>query len=146
MRLKTQHAFASFDLYFNWKDRVPIPFKVFHDKYACEKVEMFYAQVLFYCIFLILCDIIENNITFMFPFIGNNRACFYVKCFEEDEFRRLYKKGKFNDIDYLKTEFKGYQIFYQWKSKNRIREKPIYITNNLKERFHYNINQGKEYY
>lgn len=143
---KTSHAFAGSELFINWPNRVHVPFKVFHDKYSCEKVEVFYAQVFVFAILLIFLDLIELGNTFMFPYIGPNRACFYVKCFQDEEFQKLQRLGKFNGIDYLKSEFKGYQIFYQWKSKYNIREKPVYISHTLKDRLYYNINQGKKYY
>ncbi|MBO7692835.1 MAG: hypothetical protein J6T10_09430 [Methanobrevibacter sp.] len=44
---------------------------------------------------------------------GGYSASIYVKCFQDDDFRRLYAGGKFLGIDFIASEFKGYQMFYQ---------------------------------
>ena len=62
---------------------------------------------------LVLLDIIKNNITFEFPMTGGYSASIYVKCFQDEDFRKLYSGGKFLGIDFIASEFKGYQIFYQ---------------------------------
>ena len=58
----------------------------------------------------------------------------------------MYNMGKFNDIDYLMSNFKGYQIYYRYQYKGGYREKPIYINSALKKMFIDNINKGKQYY
>ena len=77
---------------------------------------------------------------------GGYSASIYVKCFQDDDFRRLYAGGKFLGIDFIASEFKGYQMFYQWRCHNRIKEKPIYINNKLKHWFYTQITNGKQYY
>jgi hypothetical protein len=49
-------------------------------------------------------------------------------------------------IDFLNSNFKGYQIYFQYKYKGGWREKPIYINQKLKDKFYENINNGKQYY
>jgi len=104
------------------------------------------GYVLVYFFYLVFLDIIKNNVTFEFPMTGGYSASLYVKCFQDEDFTRLYSLGKFFGIDFIASEFKGYQIFYQWRCYKKIREKPVYITNNLKNWFYSNINQGKQYY
>lgn len=104
------------------------------------------GYVLVYLFYLIFLDIIKNNVTFEFPMTGGYSASLYVKCFADDEFRKLYACGKFLGIDFIASEFKGYQIFYQWRCYNKIKEKPIYINNKLKYWFYSKINEGKQYF
>ena len=104
------------------------------------------GYILVYFFYLVFLDIIKNNVTFEFPMTGGYSASMYVKCFQDDEFKRLYSGGKFLGIDFIASEFKGYQIYYQWRCYRKIREKPIYISNNLKDWFYSQINQGKQYY
>lgn len=106
----------------------------------------FCGYVLVYFFYLVFLDIIKNNITFEFPMTGGYSASIYVKCFQDEDFRRLYSGGKFLGIDFIASEFKGYQMFYQWRCHNRIKEKPIYINNKLKHWFYTQINNGKQYY
>ena len=104
------------------------------------------GAVLTYLLYLVILDIIKNNVTFEFPMTGGYSASIYVKCFQDEEFMRLYAGGKFLGIDFLASEFKGYQLYYQWRCHRKIREKPIYITHNLRDWFYSQINQGKQYY
>ena len=104
------------------------------------------GYVLVYFFYLVFLDIIKNNVTFEFPMTGGYSASIYVKCFQDEEFMRLYAGGKFLGIDFIASEFKGYQLFYQWRAYKKIREKPIYISNNLKDWFYDQINRGKQYF
>lgn len=104
------------------------------------------GYVLVYFFYLVFMDIINNNITFEFPMSGGYGASIYVKCFQDEDFKRLYAGGKFIGIDFLASEFKGYQLYYQWRAYNKTGEKPIYISNNLKKLFYSKINNGKQYF
>lgn len=115
-------------------------------KYNYESRWHLCGSVLVYFFYLVILDIIKNNITFEFPMTGNYSASLYVKCFQDDEFKKLYSWGKFLGIDFIASEFKGYQIFYQWRCYNKIREKPLYITHNIRNWFYSQINNGKQYY
>jgi len=113
-------------------------------KYSTNR--QFCAAVLAYFFYLVFLDIIAHNVTFEFPLTGGHSANIYVKCFQDEEFYNLYAKGKFRGIDFLKSEFKGYQLYFQWRSYNKIREKPIYLGYKLTKWFYSKINQGKQYY
>ena len=69
-----------------------------------------------------------------------------VKCYEGEAFQNMYRKGCFNGIDYLASNFKGYRLMFQYEAKGDIREKSIYINDALKQKFYDNINKGKVYY
>ena len=105
-------------------------------------------MVFTYFIYQVVLDIIENNVTFEFPLKGRARAEFYVKVFQGEDFQRLYKAGKWPDIDFLNSEFTGYQIYFRYKTKNgQEKEKPVYISHkNARDIFHQKINEGKKYY
>lgn len=44
--------------------------------------------------FLVIDDIIENNVTFEFPLKADAKAELYVKTFMGEDFRVLYQLGK----------------------------------------------------
>ena len=81
--------------------------------------EEIFANIVFYAyppktgILEAILTLADNNVTFEFPLTGGHSANIYVKCFQDEEFYNLYAKGKFRGIDFLKSEFKGYQIYYQ---------------------------------
>lgn len=104
------------------------------------------GSVFSYFIFLVILDIIENNVTFEFPLTGWKWAKLYMKCFQGDEFKRLRAIGKFSEIDFIASEFKGYQIFFQWGNKDWFKEKPVYVNTKLKNYIASKVNQGKQYY
>ena len=116
------------------------------EKYGCNSKQTFCAQVLLYCLYLILLDIIEKNVTFVLPTDSHVESCIHVKQFSGEKFQRMYRGGKFAGIDFLASNFLGYQIYFRYKAKEGFREKPIYISNNLKDIFYENINNGKPYY
>ena len=147
MNYKTGFCFNSKDLFegWNWK-QLGIKSSVYYNKYKFKCLEYFIAAVFLHYMYFVLMDIIENNTTFVLPLIGNRHACIQVKVFEEEEFQRLYRGGKFMGIDFLSSLFKGYQLYFRYNYRGGEREKPIYINNKIKELFYSYINSGKQYY
>lgn len=114
-------------------------------KYGCNSKQAFCGKVLLYCFYLILLDIIQKNVTFVLPTRGVE-SCLQVKQFSGDKFQTMYRGGKFAGIDFLSSGFMGYQIYFRYKAREGFREKPVYISNNMKDMFYENINNGKAYY
>lgn len=147
MHYKTGFCFTSRDLFENWNwGQLGIKREVYYDKYKCKSTDYFLGQIFLYFMFLVLLDIIENNVTFVLPLKGNRHAMIHVKVFDGDEFQRLYSGGKFIGIDFLSSLFKGYQLFFSYNYREGEREKPIYINQKMKELFYGYINNGKTYY
>ena len=146
MRYYTKYAFTAKELYETTNPSKWNVTDVLAQSHGHRYRYIFCGYVLVYLFYLIFLDIIKNNVTFEFPMTGGYSACIYVKCFQDDDFKRLYAGGKFLGIDFIASEFKGYQLFYQWRCYNKIKEKPIYINNKLKYWFYSQINQGKQYY
>ena len=146
MHYNTSYCFTPWDLFetFNIK-QLKIKKTTIAKKYGCDRKQMFCSKVLMYCMGLILLDVIENNVTFMFP-TEPRESCIYVKSFTGKTFQKLYSKGKFAGIDFLSSNFTGYQLYFRYKAKDTFREKPIYISHTLRDKFYENINNGKVYY
>lgn len=106
------------------------------------------GMVFTYFMYLVILDIIENNVTFELPLKGTAQAEFYVKSFTGEAFRRLYQAGKWDDVDFLNCDFTGYQIYFRYKTKRGDwKEKPVYLSHkNARDIFHQKINEGKKYY
>lgn len=98
--------------------------------------------------YLVILDIIENNVTFELPLKGAAQGEFYVKAFTDEAFKNLYRAGKWEGIDFLNCEFTGYQIFFRYKTKrSNWKEKPVYISHKgVRDLFYQKINEGKKYY
>lgn len=117
MFYKTGYCFTSRDLFdtLNLKS-LNIPTTLVRES-KMDCLQDLCGAVLTYCLYLIILDIIENNVTFVLPLFGNREACFYVKMFDGDDFQKAYKAGKFMGIDFLSSNFKGYQIYFEYRYK-----------------------------
>ena len=95
---------------------------------------------------LIIEDIIENNIYFLLPNAGSNEAYLYMNKLQGADFKNAFKKGKWRDVDFLTSNFTGYQLSLLVKSKKRpTKEKPIYLGYKHKDRITELTNEGKRY-
>lgn len=147
MKYHTSYCFSAYDLYetFN-KKQLKIRRDIVQKKYGVNKKQRLCASVLIYCFYLIILDIIENNITFVLPLFNNRDASIYAKPIVGDAFKSARQRGAFSDIDILASNFTGYQLTYSWSSKTGYRYKPIYINKRFKDVFYKHINSGKQYY
>lgn len=147
MRYNTGYSFSAYDLFetFN-KKQLKIRRDVVQKKYGVNKKQMFCASVLVYCFYLILLDIIKNNVTFVLPLFNNKQATIYARPIVGEEFKKARQHGAFADIDILATNFTGYQLTYSWETKSGYRYKPVYINKRFKNILYENINNGKQYY
>lgn len=95
---------------------------------------------------LVVDDIIENNIQFKLPGIGKTQSYIYMKRTYGDKFKKAFRNGKWNDVDFIESNFSGYQLVFEMLSEKRLpREKPIYLSAKDKERITEKTNQGKQY-
>lgn len=95
---------------------------------------------------LIIEDIIENNVHFLLPPLGSSEAYLYMKKTSGKDFKNAFKKGKWKDVDFLTSNFTGYQMALKVKSKKRPeKEKLIYLGYKHKDRITELTNEGKRY-
>ena len=63
-----------------------------------------------------------------------------------DNFKKAVRRGKWRDVDFLSSNFSGYQLALSIKSKKRPeKEKPIYLGYKHKDRITELTNEGKRY-
>lgn len=101
-------------------------------------------RIFIYAVKIILLDIIENNVTFKFP---TKRECYLniVGTFGED-FKQARRNGKWIDVDYLKSDFTGYQMQFMYIANGREIKKPVYLSKWMKDKITKNTNEGMQYY
>lgn len=102
------------------------------------------TRIMYYCIKLVILDVIRNNVTFILP-TGKKYAEIYVRRTSKEEFINRRRKGGDQEIDFLETNFTTYKLTFRWMGKNFIRSKPCYIGGDLKKEFINNINNGMKY-
>lgn len=97
----------------------------------------------------ILQDIIDNNDTFVLPTMQTVKSEIHMEQISDSEFERARSNGKFRDVDFLESMFKGYQLYLYMRSKrNKLsprRKKPIYVNKFFKDQITKNTNEGKTY-
>lgn len=99
------------------------------------------------CFYEILLDIIHNNVTFVLPLTFGQYGEIHMQQHEGEEFKRLYKLGKYNNIDFILSGFTGNQLYYNYTTKKKEpRKKPIYVSKNLKDWIKKYTEEGKAYY
>lgn len=95
---------------------------------------------------LIIEDIIENNVHFLLPTVGTNEAYLYMNKTSGNDFKKAFKRGKWKDVDFLTSNFTGYQLGLLVKSKKRPEKiKTIYLGYKHKDRITKLTNEGKRY-
>lgn len=102
------------------------------------------CRVFIYFLYLIILDIIRNNVTFIFP----TRRTFVlgIKTLEGKKLKDYIRTKKSEMYDYFGSGFilPRITLFYQ-KRKNEIRTKEVMLNYSLTKEFFDNINNGKAY-
>lgn len=95
---------------------------------------------------LIIEDIIENNVCFLLPNLGVKEMFLYMDKKQGDEFKQAVRRGKWKDVDFLTSNFTGYQLALVIKNKKKPeKKKTIYLDYKHKDRITQLTNEGKRY-
>lgn len=95
---------------------------------------------------IVVDDIIDNNTYFKLPGLGRTQSYLYMKRTDGKQFKKAFKNGKWNDVDFIMSNFSGYQLEFKMESEKRLpRIKPVYLSGKYKQRIVDNTNQGKQY-
>lgn len=139
-----KHAFSAEDLYLGLNSKL-LRNRWVKNRYKDRK--QLAANIFKDCFYEILLDIIDNNVTFVLPIKYGNYAEMYMKQYSGEEFKKLYKWGKFNDIDFVLSQFTGNGLAFRYSTHTRgTKEKPIYVNKELKRLIIKYSNEAKQYY
>lgn len=146
MHYKTDYCFTSQDIFDTpYKKKLGINMKHVRE-YKQDMIKELCSQIFTYFFYLVILDIIENNVTFVLPTRGIRKSYISVRCIEGEAFRNMYRKGCFSGIDFLNSNFKGYRLMLDLNSTSGNRQKDLYIDSKMKKMFYDKINEGKVYY
>ena len=97
---------------------------------------------------LVLDDIIDNNVTFELPTGSSRKTQIRMGRFSEEQFAKARRNGKFTDVDFLTSNFSGYQIILEmlYKDGRPKRKRQVYVDKARKDKITKYTNQGKQYY
>lgn len=141
------HSFCARDLFMNFPVRkMKLTPDVCTKLYPDGSKRDFATSIFTRSVQLVVDDIIENNIHFKFPGLGQTQAYMYMKRTQGDKFKKAFKNGKWRDVDFINSNFSGYQLVLEMQSQKRLpRQKPIYLSSELKNKITEYTNQGKQY-
>lgn len=89
-------------------------------------------------------DVIDNNVTFQLP-TGKQKCDIHMKKVQDDAFKNLRKSGKWSDVDFITSEFTGYELGLFMYGERDPRIKTIYVNKQLKDKITKNTNDGIRY-
>lgn len=141
------HTFSAHDIFHNFPiNKLKIDYDTVKKIYSDGDKRSLSASIFTKGMQLIIEDIIENNVHFLLPTLGSNESYLYMKKTSGKDFKNAFKKGKWNDVDFLTSNFTGYQLALSVKSPKRPeKEKLIYLGYKHKDRITELTNEGKRY-
>ena len=141
------HAFSSHDLFMNFHvEKLKMTTEQCKKIYSDGSKRDLAASIFIRSVQMVVDDIIDNNTHFKFPGIGKTQAYMYMNRTTGKKFKKAFKNGKWNDIDFITSNFSGYQLMLEMQNENKLpRQKQIYLSAKDKQRIVDNTNKGKQY-
>lgn len=141
------HTFSAQDLFYNFPvDKLKMDVDTVKKIYSDGDKRALSASIFTKGMQLIVEDIIENNVHFLLPTVGSNEAYLYMMKTSGNHFKKAFKNGKWNDVDFITSNFTGYQLAMSVQSPKRPKkEKKIYLGYKHKDRITELTNEGKRY-
>lgn len=141
------HTFSAKDIFHNFPiDKLKMDYDTVKKVYTDGDKRSLSASIFTKGMQLIVEDIIENNVHFLLPTLGSTESYMYMKKTSGKDFKNAFKRGKWRDVDFLASNFTGYQLAMSVKSKKRPeKEKLIYLGYKHKDRITELTNKGKRY-
>ena len=141
------HTFSSQEIFHNFPiKKLKMDYDIVKKIYSDGDKRSLSASIFTKGMQLIIEDIIENNVHFLLPTLGQSEAYLYMNKTQGKDFKNAFKKGKWNDVDFLTSNFTGYQLALQVRSPKRPeKKKSIYLGYKHKDRITELTNEGKRY-
>lgn len=93
---------------------------------------------------LVINDIIDNNITFNLP-TGVRKCNIHMKKVRGNAFKNLRRAGKWKNVDFLESNFTGYEIGFYMYGKTNPRIKTVYLNKEYTNKITSKTNKGFQY-
>lgn len=144
MRLKMGYTVSASDLFKNFDiSKIKTHHSILKEHYKTREKKEMAVRVFLYAIYLIILDIIENNVIFVFP---NRFGRIQMGSIGQEQFKKARQLGKFKNIDYVVSNFTTCRLQFIFKGTNKkIVEKWLYVNSALRDKIEENINNGKKY-
>lgn len=142
-QLVTSHALTLPQLYTRFPVQKYLKGRLFDLTPTPVKKQYICARVLAYFLKLVFWDIINNNITFKFP--SGTKCYFEMNTVSGENFKTAIQNGAFQEVDFLKSGFRGNQLQFRYNTRYGHWVKPVYVSGKMKRAIIENTNNGKSY-
>lgn len=105
-----------------------------------ENPRQLLTRIFRYFFYLVIKDIIENKTTFRFP--RTFRAFLEMLSVSGDDFVKARQNGKFQDVDFLTSDFTGYNLGLRYNTRYGKWTKALHVSEKYKDRITELTNQG----
>lgn len=141
------HTFSLKDLFMNFPiHKLKMTKQQCIDVYSDGNKRDLAAQIFARSMQMIVNDIIDNNVHFKLPGRPSSQSYIYMKRTSDREFKKAFRNGKWNDVDFIESNFSGYQLTLETEYRNKpSKSKPIYLSAKDRDRITENTNNGKQY-
>lgn len=112
MHYFTNHCVTSTELFRKFKkDKIKLPKKQYLKEYKADTRQELAAKVLNYCLYLVVLDIINNNVIFALPDTFGFNSEIAMKTFQGDEFKEMWKKVNLETLTLYYLDLKAISYF-----------------------------------
>lgn len=146
MRLLFNHGITPEDLYTNIRKNITDKhWRWFIKRYGSSSS---YGDALSdpfkYAICLIFNKVLDDKMRFKIPV--NYEAYLDFEIISDEKFQEQRQNNRFQNIDFIESDFTAYVLRYYFKAKSYMRSYPVYFGGELKEKFLSKINSGEKFY
>lgn len=139
-------AFKTSNLFDNFKfSKLKISCKECYEITGNNHRQLFVQKIFVTSLKLVIKDIVERNVTFWLPLVGNKQCNMHMKRVTGKAFQKLRQAGKWEDIDIINSNFSGYEIGFYMLGKRTPRVKTVYVDKQTKTLISKYTNEGKPY-
>lgn len=146
MRILFNHGLTPGEIYSNTPKKVTDKkWRNLNDTYGWNATyEDAIAGPFRYCLGLILHRVIDDRVRFVIPTVAESYIDFEIVT--GDKFMTQRQNGRFQEVDFVESDFTGYFMNYYFKTRAYPKMIPIYIGSELKRKFMEGVNSGVKFY
>lgn len=104
--------------------------------------KVMYGEIFRYFMYLLIKDVIENQVTFKFPPTGDGTSWIEMTPVSGDEFIKARQNGAFQDVDFLVSDFTGYKLTYRKSNRYGSWRKRIFVSSKYRDKITELTNKG----
>ena len=104
--------------------------------------KILFGEMFRYFMYLVIKDIIENQVTFKLPPMKGGNCWIEMVPVSGEEFTKARQNGAFQDVDFLISDFTGYQLTYRKSNRYGHWRKRIHVSGKYRDKITELTNKG----